>query len=208
MIGLINYGSGNIHAIANIYKLLNIPYYLVDSPSMISKADKLILPGVGDFDETMKLLREKGFTDSLNEYVIDKEVPILGVCVGMQILCNGSEEGNAVGFGWIPGYTKKLDESKLDHKPYLPHMGWNTVDRIKESNLFADIRDDRGFYFLHTYYFECEAKEDVLGVTTYGDDFASAVRHKNVFGLQFHPEKSHFNGMKIFENYAKLDMIC
>lgn len=204
MITLINYGSGNIHAIANIYKRLNIPYILTSDISTLKKAEKLILPGVGDFDETMKLFRKLGIKDTLNELVLVKKVPILGVCVGMQVLGKSSDEGLEDGFGWIDGEVKKFDVSKFIHKPYLPHMGWNEVDPVKKSPLFDQVIPDNGFYFLHSYYFSCKNESDILAKTNYGIEFASAINHKNVFGFQFHPEKSHQNGIEIFRNYANL----
>jgi imidazole glycerol-phosphate synthase subunit HisH len=204
MITLINYGSGNIHAIANIYKRINIPYIITNDPKELLSAEKLILPGVGDFDETMMLLNDLGIKDVLNEMVLIKKVPILGVCVGMQILGNSSEEGSLDGFGWIKGKVRKLDESKLETKPHLPHMGWNTITLKRENSLFDNIIPDNGFYFLHSYYFDCDNATDVLATANYGEEFASAINHENVYGFQFHPEKSHQNGIELFKNFANL----
>jgi imidazole glycerol-phosphate synthase subunit HisH len=204
MITLINYGSGNIHAIANIYKRLNIPYILASEITTLKKAEKLILPGVGDFDETMKLFRKLGIKDTLDELVLVKKVPILGVCVGMQVLGKSSDEGSEDGFGWIDGEVKKFDVSKFIHKPHLPHMGWNEVGPVRKSSLFDQVIPENGFYFLHSYYFSCKNETDILAKTKYGIDFASAINHNNVYGFQFHPEKSHQNGIEIFKNYANL----
>lgn len=204
MISLINYGSGNIHAIANTYKRLNIPYKITCDKAELKNAQKLILPGVGDFDETMMLLNDLGIKDVLDELVMVKKVPILGVCVGMQILGESSEEGKSAGFGWIKGKVKKIDVNELSTKPYLPHMGWNTVEPIKNSILFDNIIFENGFYFLHSYYFDCEYDADILATTKYGVEFASAIHHENVYGFQFHPEKSHQNGIELFRNFARL----
>jgi imidazole glycerol-phosphate synthase subunit HisH len=204
MITLINYGSGNIHAIANIYKRLNIPYIMTNDAEELSNAQKLILPGVGDFDETMELIDKLGITDLLNKLVLEKKVPIMGVCVGMQVLSNSSEEGTSPGFGWIDGVVKKIDASTLQTKPHLPHMGWNTAKPIRESLMFNDMNLDKGFYFLHSFYFECKNQGDVLAETTYGHKFASAINHQNIYGFQFHPEKSHQNGIELFKNFALL----
>ena len=204
MITLIDYGSGNIHAIANIYKSLNIPYCITHDVQELKAAEKLIMPGVGDFDETMTCLNNLGIKDVLDELVIEKKVPILGVCVGMQILGESSEEGNLQGFGWIKGQIKKLDVSKLNHKPHLPHMGWNTVKPTKKSPLFDNMVLENGFYFLHSFYFDCDTEGDVLATTAYGIEFASAINHENVYGFQFHPEKSHANGTELFRNFANL----
>lgn len=205
MIGLVNYGSGNIYAIANIYKKLDIPFQLIDNPSELKHADKLVLPGVGAFDETMKLLNDSGLKSELDELVLVKKKPIIGVCVGMQILGDGSEEGTIPGFGWIKGDILKMDESKLQTKPHLPHLGWNSIAlKDAEHPLFAGVDTDRGFYFLHTYYFRPTNDTDVLATSVYGNSFASAVCNDNVFGMQFHPEKSHSNGIQLFKNFANL----
>lgn len=204
MITLIDYGSGNIHAIANIYKRLNMPYVITHAIEELRNAEKLILPGVGDFDETMKHLHNLGIKNTLDELVLEKKIPILGVCVGMQILGNRSEEGKTEGFGWIKGQIKKIDTTKLAHKPHLPHMGWNTIKPVRETSLFNNFVLEDGFYFLHSYYFSCESANDILATTEYGETFASAINHENVYGFQFHPEKSHHNGIELFKNFANL----
>jgi imidazole glycerol-phosphate synthase subunit HisH len=204
MITLINYGSGNIHAIANIYKRLDIPHIMTNKPEELSKAQKLILPGVGDFDETMDLINNLGIKNLLDELVLEKNIPIMGVCVGMQVLGNSSEEGSSAGFGWIDGVVKRIDESTLKTKPYLPHMGWNTAVPVRDSPMFNEMNLDKGFYFLHSFYFECSNENDVLAETTYGHRFASAINHQNIYGFQFHPEKSHQNGIELFKNFALL----
>jgi len=204
MIALIDYGSGNINAIANIYKRLNIEFEATKDPDRLKKAKKLILPGVGDFDETMELLNNLGVVNALNELVVEKKIPILGVCVGMQILGESSEEGKIKGFGWIKGNVRKIDESLLKTKPHLPHMGWNTVNPVKKDPVFDNVNKKNGFYFLHSYYFDCQNQEDILATSDYGKTFASAIRHENVYGFQFHPEKSHQNGVELFKNFANI----
>ncbi|MFA6260094.1 MAG: imidazole glycerol phosphate synthase subunit HisH [Bacteroidia bacterium] len=204
MIGIVNYGSGNIHAIANIYNRLNIAYLISDDPAELNKASHLILPGVGAFDETMKILNSSGLHGYLDEMVLEKRKPIMGICVGMQLLAEGSEEGNLAGFGWIKGTVKRFDASTLTEKPYLPHLGWNTVEVNKPTTLFNEVDLSIGFYFLHSFYFQCTNQADVLGTTTYGIRFASAVQHDNVMGMQFHPEKSHQNGISLFHNFSKI----
>ena len=202
MIGLIDYGSGNIHAIATIYHRLNIPFELVRTPDRIQAADKLILPGVGAFDETVTMIRNLGITEVLNEEVLQRRKPILGVCVGMQLLAEGSDEGRLPGFGWIPGRVRKFDKSGFGVKPHLPHMGWNAIRPSRATTLFEGVDLDRGFYFLHSYYFECSNQEDILAESDYPEAFASAVQHENVYGMQFHPEKSHHNGVALLQNFA------
>lgn len=204
MIGLINYGSGNINAIANIYNRLNIDFTFINSAEDIDKADKLILPGVGDFDETMTLLSQMNIIDPLNDYVVKRSIPILGVCVGMQILGESSEEGSLAGLGWIKGSVKKMNESAILEKPYLPHMGWNSVDIKREHQLFDGIDTSDGFYFLHSYHFDCMDNNDILCTSRYGIEFTAAINRNNVYGMQFHPEKSHANGIRLFKNFANL----
>lgn len=204
MIGIVDYGSGNVHAIENIYNHLNLPYFISKEPTELAKASRLILPGVGAFDETMKLLVESGLKACLDELVLEKKVPVIGVCVGMQIMAEASEEGVLPGLGWIKGTIRKIDQTQLSHKPYLPHMGWNDIHVKKETPLLADIDNATGFYFLHSYYFSCASDENVLATTEYGSELACVVNRDNVYGVQFHPEKSHLNGLKIFKNFYSI----
>ena len=207
MIGIIDYGSGNIQAIATIYKNLNIKYQVITKPEDLEKADKLILPGVGAFDATMQQLIDSGLKDKLNELVIDKKVPILGICVGLQVMGYGSDEGDLPGLGWIPGQVKKFDETKIELKPKLPHMGWNVINDTRNHNLFKGIDNDFGFYFVHSFYFECEKEENILATSNYGGEFTSSIYANHIFGTQFHPEKSHGNGVQLLKNFAELE-IC
>jgi glutamine amidotransferase len=202
VITIINYGSGNIRAIGNIYEKLNVPYKIAKQASDVVGAKKLFLPGVGAFDETMKMLNQTGFREVLDIEVLQNKVPILGICVGMQILAESSEEGKLPGLGYIKGIVKKIDETDLLKKPKLPHLGWNSISIKKDCSLFNGIDEEIGFYFLHSYYFQCADSFDVLAETSYGKVFASAISHENIFGTQFHPEKSHNNGVKLLENFA------
>jgi glutamine amidotransferase len=204
MIGIVNYGSGNIQAIANIYNRLNVPYRIIDDPNHLREVEKLILPGVGAFDATMKELVKSGLRDALNEEVMVLNKPVLGVCVGMQILSEGSEEGMLEGLGWIKGYVKKFDVDKIKEKPFLPHMGWNSVEPETEHTLFSGIDKKLGFYFVHSYYFHPSNTENILSTTFYGEKFSSTVYKNQIFGVQFHPEKSHSNGIQLLSNFARL----
>ena len=204
MITIINYGSGNISAIGNIYDRLNIPFAVAHTPSEVNSAEKIILPGVGAFDETISMLDESGFRSILDKRVLEDGVPVLGICVGMQILAKKSEEGELPGLGWINGEVKKIDKSLLTEKPKVPHLGWNSIQVMKENKVFQNINPNDGFYFLHSFYFECFDEKDILSKTSYGKDFASSVNHKNIYGVQFHPEKSHQNGISLLKNFAKL----
>ena len=204
MIKIVDYGSGNIQAISNIYKRLNIAHTIAASPGALDTATKLILPGVGAFDQTMQLLVDSGLEEKLDELVLERKVPILGICVGMQIMGQDSEEGHKKGLGWIDGKVIKIDISQLTHKPHLPHMGWNSIKPYSKHHLLEDIDEKKGFYFLHSYYFSCNKEENVLTTSEYGGIFASSIFADNIFGVQFHPEKSHQNGIQIFKNFANL----
>ena len=204
MIAIINYGLGNIQAIANIYKRLNIPVVVATSIGELVKADKIILPGVGAFDWAMQLLNESGMRNCLEELVMVKKLPIFGICVGMQMLARRSDEGKLDGLGWIDAEVKKFDELKFTQKTHLPHMGWNDVIPRNTDCLFRGMEEKPRYYFLHSYYFLPQKDKDVLAVTDYNGTFASAVRSENVFGAQFHPEKSHQWGIQLLKNFADL----
>jgi glutamine amidotransferase len=204
MIGIVNYGSGNVQAIANIYNRVNIPFKIICNYEQMKKADKLILPGVGAFDATMKVLNNSGLREALVEQVLVSGKPVLGICVGMQILSKGSDEGEIGGLGWIDGMVKKFDLTKIHEKPYLPHMGWNSISPLVNHDLFKGVDNELGFYFVHSYYFETENNVNALCNTYYGGYFSSAVYKNQIFGVQFHPEKSHSNGIKLLSNFAKM----
>ena len=203
MIGIIDYGSGNIHAFQNIMRELKMEFKIISCRADLEENyNKLILPGVGAFDEAIDQLSKLDMINELNKKVLSEKIPILGVCVGMQIMGNSSEEGNLDGLGWIPGHVKSL--SAIDENILIPHMGWNQVQQNTEHVLVQNIDLTTGFYFMHSYYFEVECDENSLLTTNYGKNFASAVFKENIFGVQFHPEKSHENGRTIIENFLKL----
>lgn len=203
MIGIIDYGSGNIQAIRNIYKRLKIDTFIINKPEDVSQATKLILPGVGAFDEAIGKLGKSGLRNVLDKAVLKKNIPVMGICVGMQIMANKSEEGALEGLGWIPGSVKSFDISQIKTVPKIPHMGWNNISATKHP-IFNGIDDKVGFYFLHSYFFNAEKKENVIASTHYQHEFNSAVNSKNIFGFQFHPEKSHTNGIKLFKNFSDI----
>jgi len=202
MISIINYGSGNIRAIGNIYDRLRIPYSVAETPDQIEHAEKIILPGVGAFDEAMSKLNDSGLKEALDRKVLVEKKTVLGICVGMQILAKESEEGKLPGLGWIDAVVKKFDVNKIPQVPKLPHLGWNSVTAQKPSILLNNIDPENGFYFIHTYYFACNYSQDILATTFYGEDFVSAVNANNIYGTQFHPEKSHSNGVELLKNFA------
>jgi len=204
MIGIIDYGLGNVRAFANVYKILNIPTVIVTKPSEFKNVSKAILPGVGAFDYAMKKLEDSGLKPVLDEIVLAHHVPVLGICVGMQMLARSSEEGALPGLGWIDGEVIRFNPSSLSHSMRVPHMGWNNIKPVKLNSLLKGLDFDVRFYFLHSYYFQSHRCEDVIAVTDYCGEFACAVNSGNVYGVQFHPEKSHQWGIRLLENFAKL----
>ncbi|MCD9616545.1 imidazole glycerol phosphate synthase subunit HisH [Chryseobacterium gleum] len=204
MITIIDYGVGNINAFVNVYKRVDVPVKIARTKEDLEGAQKLILPGVGHFDHAMTQLNNSGMREKLDDLVLNQKVPVIGICVGMQMMANKSDEGIMEGLKWIDATVKKFDETKIQQVTRLPHMGWNDVKPVKDVGLFEGLQDNSIFYFLHTYYFECNNSEDIMAVTEYGGEFASAAHHENKFGIQFHPEKSHHYGEILLHNFAKL----
>ena len=197
MIGILNYGLGNIKAFANIYKSLNVDYKFISKVEDFYGVTKLILPGVGAFDYAMNQLNNSGLREKLDEYVLDKKIPIIGICVGLQMLGNSSEEGKLEGLGYIPAKVKKFNISFP-----LPHMGWNNIIKIKDNKLLKNL-DKAKFYFLHSYYFETDEKY-VLAKAKYEITFDCIVNKDNIYGIQCHPEKSHHFGIQLLKNFGEL----
>lgn len=202
MIGIINYGLGNLGSILNMLNHLAIPAMIIDDPGDLPKADKLILPGVGAFDLGMTELHRRGLVQPLNELVLVKKVPVLGICLGMQLITAGSEEGLEPGLGWVDGSSRKFVFN--DPKIKIPHMGWNFVQPVTPSPLTEDIDDTYRFYFVHSYYIRMNNEQDTILSTTYFNTFTSGFQKENIFGVQFHPEKSHRFGKKLLTNFSRL----
>jgi glutamine amidotransferase len=205
MIGIVSYGLGNISAFSNIYKSLDIPHVIIDKYEQLDKVKKIILPGVGAFDDAMNQFNQSGLRDSVEKMVLNENIPLLGICVGLQMLGNSSDEGHEKGLGWIDGNIKLIDTSNITHKTKLPHMGWNTISITNNNEpLFDSLNSGDRFYFLHSYYFECNSDQQVIAQTNYGFDFPCAVKLNHIYGVQFHPEKSLKNGIKLLYNFANL----
>lgn len=202
-IAIIDYGMGNLASIQNMLKHIGVGAAITNDPEEIRSAGKLILPGVGAFDSGMRNIAELGLREVLDERVVGDRVPVLGICLGMQLLSRRSEEGSAQGLGWIDADTAKFKFDGQSNNLKVPHMGWNLVDVRKQSRLFADMHEEPRFYFVHSYHLVCDDDRDVLGTTHHGYDFASAVEKDNICGVQFHPEKSHKFGMKLLANFAE-----
>ncbi len=206
MIAIIDYGLGNIKAFANVYKRLNIPHCLANTPDKLEQADKIILPGVGAFDYAISLLNNSGMRETLDSLVLDKGLPVLGICVGMQMLADASEEGDSEGLGWISGKVTKLfnsDNARLVKYP-LPHMGWNNVVINQNDPLLSGLDANARFYFLHSYHFVCFDADSSLASTEYGIKFSCIIKRGNIYGVQCHPEKSHHNGIMLLKNFASV----
>ena len=203
MIGIIDYGCGNIHAFTNAFKRMNIDSLVVSKPEHLSKIKKIILPGVGSFDHVIKCFNASGLRDMVEKKIFIEKINILGICAGMQIFADSSEEGSESGLGWVSGTVKKFDNYQNKKKLIVPHMGWNSVSVIDDT-LFKGVSKNPRFYFVHSFYFENKESNDIAGETSYGRLFSCAVRKKNIFGVQFHPEKSHQNGQVLLKNFVNL----
>jgi glutamine amidotransferase len=203
MIALVDYGLGNLQAFANIYRRLGIEAWAATTAADLRRAARIILPGVGAFDWAMTRLQDSGLRTALDEEVLGAKKPVLGICVGMQMMARSSEEGVLPGLGWIDATVVRFDTRLLQGRTHLPHMGWNDVHPLATDTLFAGIESPR-HYFLHSYYMKPVRREDTLAESTYGVTFTSAVRSGNVYGTQFHPEKSHQWGIRLLKNFAEL----
>ena len=202
-VGIVNYGLGNISAFNYAFQKLNSEVKIVSSAEEISNCSHLVLPGVGSFDYAMDLLNKSGLRESISDNVIKKKKPILGVCVGMQILFEKSDEGNLEGLGWIKGSVKKLEHYE-NTKVSLPHMGWNNINEVRLKNVLTMDLNKEEFYFLHSFYCDPDNKEFIVTTTKYAKNFCSIVQNKNIVGCQFHPEKSHVAGLKLLSNFLKI----
>ncbi len=199
MITIIDYGMGNLGSIANMIKKVGGKSLITSNLDEIREATKLILPGVGSFDNGMRQLKELGLIDILNKKILEDKIPIMGICLGMQLMTQSSEEGTLDGLGWVEAKSSKFVSDSLK----VPHMGWNIIYQKKDSSLFSEKESEKRFYFAHSYYVSCEREEDILTTTSYGHDFVSSFEKENIIGVQFHPEKSHKFGMSLFKNFVE-----
>lgn len=203
MITIIDYGMGNLGSIRNMLKKIDVESEITSDLAKIKRAQKLILPGVGAFDNGMENIKKGELLPILNDLVLNKKVPVLGICLGMQLMTRRSEEGVLPGLGWIEADTKRFvfpAESKLK----IPHMGWNNIKIAKYGPISKDLNNASRFYFVHSYHAVCDHDQDILFETNYGYDFASAFQKNNIIGVQFHPEKSHKFGMTLLRNFSEL----
>ena len=203
MITIVDYGMGNLGSVFNMFKKIGVESKITSDLEEIKGAQKILLPGVGSFDNAMKRINESGLKEVLNKKALVEKVPVLGICLGMQLLTYGSEEGVEKGLGWINAKAKKFHFRK-EEKLKVPHMGWNRVFNSPPNQLTLNLPEEPRFYFVPSYYVEVENQENSILKTNYGIEFDSAIQHNNIYGAQFHPEKSHKFGMKLFDNFSKI----
>jgi glutamine amidotransferase len=200
---ILDYKMGNLHTLSMRLKDIGANYSVSDKPEDIVKADKLILPGVGHFARAMEQLTALNLLDALHEAVTIKQKPILGICLGMQLMASYSEEGEVSGLGWFDAKVKRM--SPLNKTTFkIPHIGWNSIKAAKENPLLAGLDEEARYYFVHAYHLVAANREDILATTLYETPFASAIHREQMFGVQFHPEKSHDQGLKMIENFIKI----
>jgi glutamine amidotransferase len=200
---IVDYGMGNLFSVQKKLDQMNVKTIVSSSISDIESADKIILPGVGHFEKALINLEQMKLTEVLNHKILEQKTPVLGICLGMQLMCNQSEEGEGEGLKWIDATVKRFQLSNtLRYK--VPHTGWNEIEIVKESPLMSGITNGSEFYFVHRYYVECNNPSDVLNTTNYEINFSSAFQKDNIFGVQYHPEKSHDTGTKLITNFVNL----
>lgn len=204
MLVILDYGVGNLNSIRNMLKYIGVEAVISSDLSIVQKADKFILPGVGAFDHGIRSLRSSTYFEILERKVLENKTPLLGICLGAQLLATKSEEGDLPGLGWIGGKIVRFDFQSLNQTSLkIPHMGWGRIDVKNESKLFTKMESEARFYFVHSYHWVCDNPMHVIASSTYGYSFTAGVEQNNIIGVQFHPEKSHRFGMKLLENFAK-----
>ncbi len=205
MIVIVDYGMGNLGSIFNMLRRVGCENMEISSDEKkILTSEKLILPGVGNFTQAMTNLNKLDLISVLHHKVIKEKVPIMGICLGMQLLFNTSEEGNCRGLGWVQGHVAKFDSKKSGSNFKIPHMGWNKINIKKNDPMIKNLSEESKFYFVHSYHAICKDRRDVLMTTDYMHDFHSGIASNNIYGFQFHPEKSHKYGYQIFKNFIKI----
>jgi glutamine amidotransferase len=200
---ILNYGCGNLASIVRMVNWVGGDAVVTSKASDLKVADKIILAGVGAFDHGMSGLRDGGWIDALNEAVLVRRVPILGICLGMQLMCKASEEGTLPGLSWVDAEVRRF-KFEQDSSLKIPHMGWNNVSVAKENPIICSDPEEQRFYFVHSFHMICNQTNDILAIAHHGCDFTAAFSHENIFGVQFHPEKSHKFGMALMKKFVEL----
>jgi imidazole glycerol-phosphate synthase subunit HisH len=202
-VGILNYGLGNLQSIKNVIHKIGGKAEIIDDVSQLKDAQKLILPGIGAFDDGMTCLQEKSWIDALHHVVLEKKIPTLGICLGMQLMCNKSEEGKLPGLGWFDANVVKF-KMPQGSTFKIPHMGWNAID-VKKSNPIIHFKnEEQRFYFVHSYHVVCNSQSDLLATANHGYEFTAAISNNNIFATQFHPEKSHRFGMELMQHFLSI----
>jgi len=203
LITIVDYGVGNLGSIINMLKKVGVKAGIASDPALLKQAEKLILPGVGAFDAGMKKLMDTGLAELLNELVLEKKIPVLGLCLGMQLMTKRSAEGAEAGLGWLDAETIRFKFGAENAHLKVPHMGWNTLEIRRPHPLVAELGAEARFYFVHSYHVVCAEEDDVVAYTDYGYPLAAVISKDNIMGAQFHPEKSHKFGMQLLKNFAE-----
>jgi glutamine amidotransferase len=203
MLTIIDYKAGNVRSIQNMLKKIGVKSLISGKPEDVQAAEKLILPGVGHFDYGMEQLEKSGLIPVLNRKVMEEKIPILGICLGVQLFTKSSEEGSRAGLGWLNARTVAFDKNRLPEHCKIPHMGWNQVSYNPKSPIFANMPEDARFYFVHSFHLVGENPDDIVVEAEYGYKFTAGFEHENIIGLQFHPEKSHKFGMQVLRNFVE-----
>lgn len=206
MIVIVDYGMGNSGSVLNMIRKVGGAAQISNDLNIIADSDKLVLPGVGAFDAGMRALQSAGIDEALRHAIEARKVPLLGICLGMQLLLESSEEGSMPGMALVPGLVRRFQVERMGLR--VPHMGWNTVKCVKPSSLMEESNEEQRFYFVHSYYVECSDTDDIKGITHQGHEFVSVFERGNLMGVQFHPEKSHRFGMALFRRFLSLDEQC
>lgn len=201
MIAILDYGMGNLKSIYNMLKKIGVESVITSDTQVIKNADKYLLPGVGSFDNGINSLKSASFFEMLEREVLESKKPILGICLGMQLLTRSSEEGEEKGLGWIDAKTIKFDLQ--DKSLSIPHMGWNKTKPTCTDNIFKSLEENR-FYFVHSYHVVCDDEKNILATSHYGETFTCSIHKENIYGVQFHPEKSHKFGMQLLKNFGEM----
>lgn len=202
MLVIVDFGVGNLSSIQNMFRKIGVRAVIASSPEQLLKAEKIVFPGMGAFDNCMSLYNRSEIKPVINEIVLKKKIPFLGICVGMQMLMQGSEEGQLPGLGWIKGMNKRFNSSLMPENQKIPNIGWHELRINKPSPLMIGLENSR-FYFAHSYHLSDESQADILGTAEHGYEYTVAVEHENIIGVQFHPEKSHRFGLQLLKNFAE-----